>query len=308
MEPDYREQTRGMVCMVAVYLIWGVLPAYWKLLASVPPFAVMAHRALWAFIFLVVALIFFYKPKNLFAPLADRQVLVLHLLASLSLAIQWTAYLIAVSSKRLVELSMGYYLYPLIVSLLGWVFLKEKLNRAKTISLALAGAGVAVTIASHGRLPILALVLAVSFSFYSLIKKRIKVNSLNSIFYEILFLMPFALGYLAWAGLSGSGSAGGQDATTGNLILLLIGGGVITAITLLLFAAGARRIPIFAIGFLQYISPTIVLLLGVLVYGESFGPAQWASFALIWLGVLVYVRHQVKAMVAGKNPGKSVKN
>lgn len=305
MEPDYREQARGMACMVAVYLIWGVLPAYWKLLTGVPSFAVMAHRALWALVFLVLALVFIYKPKRLFAPLADREVLVLHLLASLSLAIQWTAYLIAVSSGRLVELSMGYYLYPLVVSLLGWIFLKEKLNGAKTVSLALAGAGVAVTIASYGHMPILALVLAVSFSFYSLIKKRIKINPLNSIFYEILFLAPFALGYLAWAGLSGQGTgttAGSAVAAPAHQYqtLLLIGGGVITAITLLLFATGARRIPIFAIGFLQYISPTIVLLLGVLAYGENFGPAQWASFALIWLGVLVYLRHQVKAIMAGR--------
>jgi chloramphenicol-sensitive protein RarD len=305
METDYREQTRGMICMVAVYLIWGVLPAYWKLLADVPPFMVMAHRALWAFVFLVLALVFFYKPKNLFAPLADRQVLVLHLLASLSLAVQWTAYLIAVSSKRLLELSMGYYIYPLVVALLGWIFLKEKLNRAKWVSLGLASAGVAVTIVSHGRLPVLALVLAFSFSFYSLIKKRIKINSLNSIFYEILFLLPFALAYMAWASLGhvGQGAGGGPSQT-----LLLVGGGVLTAITLLLFASGARRIPIFAIGFLQYISPTIVLLLGVIAYGESFGPGQWASFALIWLGVLVYVRHQVKAIAAGKKPGNLVKN
>lgn len=291
MEPDDREQARGMACMVAVYLIWGVLPAYWKLLRGVPPFAVMAHRALWALASLVVALVVAYKPKKLFAPLADREVLVLHLLASLSLAVQWTAYLIAVSSGRLVELSMGYFLYPLIVSLLGWIFLKEKLNGAKIASLLLAGLGVAVAIAGHGKLPLLALVLAFSFSFYSLVKKRIKINSLNSIFYEILFLLPFAVGYVAWSGAAGKGFFHTSDP---GLILLLVGGGIITAITLLLFAAGAKRTPIFAIGFLQYISPTIVLVLGVLVYKESFGLLQWTSFALIWLGVFVYLGHKFR--------------
>jgi chloramphenicol-sensitive protein RarD len=289
MEWNQKEQARGVAGIVAVYLIWGVLPVYWKLLAAVPPFAVMAHRALWAFVFLIAALVVVYKPKRLFAPLADREVLLLHLLASFSLAVQWTAYLIAVSSGRLLELSMGYYLYPLIVTFLGWLFLKEKLNRAKTISLILAGAGVAVTIVSYGRLPVLALVLAGSFSVYSLVKKRIKINSLNSIFYEILFLLPFALVYLSWSGIRGQGYF--YDSSQGYG-MLLIGGGVLTAITLLLFAAGAKRIPIFAIGFLQYISPTIVLLLGVLAYGEPFGPTQWASFALIWLGVLVYLRYQ----------------
>ncbi len=290
MRPEDREQARGMACMVAVYLIWGVLPAYWKLLGGVPPFAVMAHRALWAFVFLLAALVTFYKPKHLFAPLADRQVFSLHLLASLSLAVQWTAYLIAVSSGRLVELSMGYYLYPLVVTFLGWAILKEKLNRAKIFSLALAGAGVAVTVVGYGRLPVLALVLAGSFSVYSLIKKKIKVNSLNSIFYEILFLLPFALAYIAWFGMRGRGFFYGSSPESA---VLLIGGGILTAITLLLFAAGARRIPIFAVGLLQYISPTIVLLLGVLIYGENFGPTQWVSFALIWFGVLVYVRYQL---------------
>jgi len=290
MEPEDREQARGMACMVAVYLVWGVLPAYWKLLGGVPPFAVMAHRTLWAFVFLLAALATFYKPKHLFAPLADRRVFSLHLLASLSLAVQWTAYLIAVSSGRLIELSMGYYLYPLVVTFLGWAILKEKLNRAKIFSLALAGAGVAVTIVSYGRLPVLALVLAGSFSVYSLVKKKIKVNSLNSIFYEILFLLPFALTYIAWFGMRGRGFFYGSSPESAAL---LIGGGVLTAATLLLFAAGARRIPIFAVGLLQYISPTIVLLLGVLVYGENFGPTQWVSFALIWFGVLVYVRYQL---------------
>jgi len=307
MEPDYREQTRGYIFMVAVYLIWGVLPAFWKLLIKVAPLAIMAHRALWAFVFLAAALALFYKPKKLFAELADRKVLGLHLLASFFLAIQWAAYLIAVLSGQLLEMSMGYYLYPLIVALLGWAFLKEKLNRAKILSLALAGAGVIVAIVGLGRIPVLGLVLAFSFSLYSLIKKRIKINSLNSIFYEILFLMPFALAYLALTSLT-KNTVGQSADTDPGIFLLLVAGGVATAITLLLFASGARRIPIFAVGFLQYISPTMVLFLGVFAYGESFGASQWASFALIWLGVLVYVWHQVQAIMARKSLGNSVKN
>ena len=295
MEPEYGEQKKGYIFMVAVYLIWGVLPAFWKLLIKVAPLAIMAHRALWAFVFLAIALAVLFRPKKLFAELADRKVLGLHLLASFFLAVQWIAYLIAVLSGQLVEMSMGYYLYPLIVALLGWAFLKEKLNRAKILSLTLAGTGVIVAIVGLGRIPVLGLVLAFSFSFYSLIKKRIKINSLNSIFYEILFLMPLALAYLAWTSVAGNAAGQRADSAPGTFFLL-VSGGVATAITLLLFAAGARRIPIFAVGFLQYISPTIVLLLGVLVYDENFGPAQWASFALVWLGVLVYLRHQVQAI------------
>ncbi|HEY9054046.1 MAG TPA: EamA family transporter RarD [Rectinemataceae bacterium] len=283
------ERGRGYAAMVAVYLVWGLLPAYWKLLAKSPPLGVMAHRALWAGVFVFGAIILSGKSKAFFSSLKDRRTAGLVALASLSLAAQWAAYLLAISSGKLVELSLGYFIYPLVVALLGRLFLGEKLGGTKSISLVLAALGVLVSLLSLGRLPALALALAASFAVYSLVKKKIGIPSLHSTGLELLFLSPFSLGYCAWSAGSGMGFfLGGRSGSPMLTALLLLGGGALTALTLALFAAGSSRIPIFAIGLLQYISPTMVLALGVFVYGEAFGVWRALSFGLVWAGIAVY--------------------
>ncbi len=284
MESEGEERKLGLTYITLVYLAWGLLPAYWKLMKRIDPLTILAHRALWSFVFLLALLAAIYKPKRIFAPLKDRKTLLLHLLASLSLAVQWVAYLLAITTDHLVDLSMGYYIYPIVVVFLGMVFLKERMTSLQKIALGLALVGVSVKIAQHRSVPVLALTLAFSFAVYSIIKKKIKVNSLNSIFYEIMFMVPFALGYAIQAEISGPGYFSAGDVRSS---LLLVGGGIATASTLLLFAAGARRIPIFTVGFLQYISPTMVLLLGIFAYGEEFGPGQLVVFGFIWLAVII---------------------
>lgn len=284
MESDGGERRTGYAAIMTVYLAWGLLPAYWKLLGGVPPLAVLAHRAFWAFL-IMAAVRVLRKRKAAGTAKWGRRTFLLFATASLSLAVQWIAYLAAITSGRLVELSLGYYIYPLIAALLGGIFLKEKVDAPKIAALALAAAGVAVLVARHGGLPFLALVLAVSFSVYSIVKKELKADPLDATFYELLFLLPFALVIIARAETGGGGwflDFRAKEAT------LLLGGGVATAATLLLFAKGARKIPMFALGFLQYISPTIVLALGVFAYRESFALTQWIAFGLIWLGVAVY--------------------
>ncbi len=285
MEGKGKEQKRGLVYITAVYLIWGLLPAYWKLMQKIDPLTILAHRALWSFVFLLVLLAIIYRPKRILEPLKDRKNLILYLLASLSLAVQWVAYLLAIVTNHLVELSMGYYIYPIVVVFLGMVFLKERLTIHQRIALGLAFFGVAVKMIQYRSVPVLALTLAFSFSVYSIIKKKIKINSLYSIFYEIMFMLPIALGYVVYTESVGSGYFAILDMRSA---LLLIGGGIATASTLLLFAAGARRIPIFTVGFLQYISPTIVLALGIFVYKEDFGPGQLIVFGFIWLALIIY--------------------
>jgi len=280
--------------IIAVYVAWGLLPAYWKLMQGIDPVTILAHRALWAFVLLAILLAVFYKPENIFEPLKNRKTLVLYLLASVSLVVQWVAYLLAIITNHLLELSMGYYLYPIVVVFLGMVFLKERMNVYQLIALGLALIGVVIKIIQYRSIPALALALAFSFSIYSIIKKKIKINSVNSIFYEILFMMPFALGYILVREIGGSGYF--IKPNPGSA-LLLAGGGVATAATLLLFASGARRIPIFTVGFLQYISPTMVLLLGVFVYGEEFSRGQLIIFGFIWLGLVVYSVPGILALV-----------
>lgn len=301
MENEGRERRLGLAYITLVYLAWGLLPAYWKLMRQIDPLAILAHRALWSFVFLLALLAIVYRPKRILEPLKDRKTLLLHLLASLSLAIQWVAYLLAITTDHLVDLSMGYYIYPIVVVFLGMVFLKERMTSLQKIALALAAVGVSAKVIQYRSVPVLALTLAFSFAVYSIVKKKIKVNSLYSIFYEILFMLPLALGYAIHAEISGPGYFSAGDSGSS---LLLMGGGVATASTLLLFAAGARRIPIFTVGFLQYISPTIVLLLGIFAYGEEFGPGQLIVFGFVWLAVIISSVPAVLGLI-GKKSGPS---
>jgi chloramphenicol-sensitive protein RarD len=297
MADEKKEFSRGLLSISAVYLIWGILPAYWRLLSSIPSVAVMAHRAIWCLVAAFLAAAIQRRGRPLF-PRLDRRSFLLLLLASASLAAQWAAYLAAVGSGRLVDLSLGYFLYPLVVTLLARILFKEKLSPAKMASLVLACIGVGAALVTRGTLPVLALVLALSFSLYSLIKRTIKIDALSSTFYEVLFLSPLALAYLLWSGKGFEGFfAGGGP----GIALLLVGGGLATALTLLLFAAGARRIPVFVTGLLQYISPTMVLLLGVIAYGESFGPAQWLIFLPIWLGIIVYAAAEILTAIRARS-------
>jgi chloramphenicol-sensitive protein RarD len=301
MENEGRERRLGLAYITLVYLAWGLLPAYWKLMRQIDPLAILAHRALWSFVFLLALLAIVYRPKRILEPLKDRKTLLLHLLASLSLAIQWVAYLLAITTDHLVDLSMGYYIYPIVVVFLGMVFLKERMTSLQKIALALAAVGVSAKVIQYRSVPVLALTLAFSFAVYSIVKKKIKVNSLYSIFYEILFMLPLALGYAIHAEISGPGYFSAGDSGSS---LLLMGGGVATASTLLLFAAGARRIPIFTVGFLQYISPTMVLLLGIFAYGEEFGPGQLIVFGFVWLAVIISSVPAVLGLI-GKKSGPS---
>ncbi len=289
MEEGDKEARRGLALATAVYVAWGFMPAYWKLLAGAGPAAIIAHRALWAFAFIAAALALAYKPRRIMDPLKDRRTLLLCLAATLSLVVQWAAYLAAVVGDRLVDLSLGYFIYPIVVALAGRLFLGERMSGAQWLSLGLACVGVAIKVISFGAVPVLALTLAISFSAYSVIKRKIKLGAASSIFYETLFMLPFALGYIAYAEATSAGARGSGGFLSGGwgTALLLVGGGVMTAATLLMFAAGARRIPVFTLGFLQYISPTMVLLLGVLAYGEAFGPGEWLVFGIIWAALAI---------------------
>jgi chloramphenicol-sensitive protein RarD len=282
MEEQSKEKRLGLAYIVAVYAAWGLMPAYWKLMRQIDPLTILAHRVIWSMALLLVLILAVYRPKGLMAPLRDRKTLGLNLVASLSLLVQWVAYLVAIVTDRLLELSLGYFLYPIVLAFLGAIFLKERMTLIQGAALCLASIGVIVKVLERGGVPVLALTLAVSFSVYSIAKKKAKTKSLNSIFYEILFMLPIALGYAIYAEATGAGYFVEPDPSSAAL---LIGGGVLTAATLLLFAAGARRIPIFFVALLQYISPTMVLLLGVFAYKEEFGLGQWLAFGAIWLAI-----------------------
>lgn len=278
------EAARGITFAVLVYLIWGAMPAYWRLLGHIVPATILAHRAIWSFACLGIILVLTRRTGSVRAAFRDRRKLGLLALASAALLVQWIAYMVAVDTRHLLDLSLGYYIFPLVAALLGRLVLGEAITRRQGIALALASIGVLAKIIEHRSVPVLALVLAVSFSLYGMVKRRIGIDPLGAVFLESLILLPLGLGYAAYAEVAGPGYLTVGD---GRSTLLLIGGGILTALTLVLFAAGARRIPMLLLGLLQYISPTMVLVLGVVGYGEAVATVDWILFGLVWLAIVV---------------------
>ena len=276
---------RGIVAASSAFVIWGVLPIYLKWLQSVPVLQVTAHRLVWGCLVALAWLGVRGELKNLWAALKDWRVL-LRLFASASLiTANWITYVWAVANDRVVDTSLGYFINPLLNVVLGVVLLSERLNRAQWSAVALAAIGVAYLTWSSGHPPWLSLALAFTFGLYGFVRKVIKVDALAGFGAETLLVLPVGIGYLIWCEMVGIGAFGHTSLT---LNLLMIFGGPITAIPLVLFAFGARRIPYSTVGLLQYIGPTLQLLLGVFLYHEPFGGSRLIGFALIWSALAIY--------------------
>lgn len=296
---QHNEQVNGVASAVGAYLLWGFFPIYWKLLQVVPPQEILAHRIVWSFVFLVLVLLATGKMGSFAAELRG---LVDHppkiagvILASIFITVNWYTYIWAVNHDRVVESSLGYYINPLVSVMLGIVVLKEKLSFWQVVSFILATAGVMYMTINFGAVPWMALILAASFGMYGLIKKMIHLSPLTGITLETLVITPFVLTYLGFVHYSGNGAFGNvAPGITG----LLMGAGVVTAVPLILFAAGANRLPLSAIGFLQYLAPTLMLIIGVNMYHEPFTREHLISFTLIWTALTVFSLAKTKIMAA----------
>lgn len=285
------EQGRtGILYGLTAYLMWGFLPAFFKLLHHVRAVEVVAQRIVWSVLFLGLLVLVRRSLPTLRAALSNpRAIAILGVTASL-IAVNWLIYIWAVVNDHVLESSLGYFLNPLINVALGVIFLKERLNRAQMLAVALAAAGVVVLAVSAGGGLWISLSLAFTFAIYGLLRKVAPVESLEGLSIEILILVPFALGYLIW--LSGRGEmAFGQDLWT---TLLLIAGGSLTAVPMLLFAAAARRMPYATLGLLQYVAPSIQFLLAVFAFGEPLTTGHMICFALIWSGLALYAASGIR--------------
>lgn len=297
MMKKQNEQSIGIWYAALSYLMWGFLPLYWKPLQSVSAGDVLAHRILWSFVFMLLIIVvmkrtgalignlksLFFEKKNFLAVLAS----------SLLISANWLIYIWAVNNNHVVEASLGYYINPLVSVLLGVVVLKEKLNYWQLISFGVALIGVGLLTFQYGHFPWIALSLAFSFGIYGLTKKMGSYDSVLGLAYETMFVAPLALIYIFFAGVKGTEAFGTQNST---VTLLLIGAGVVTAIPLLCFAQGAKRISLTMIGFLQYIAPSIMLLLGVFLYHEEFSKTRLFSFMLIWMALIIFSISKTKWM------------
>ncbi len=285
-----RKKTAGVYYAIAAYGLWGILPIYWKLVDRVFSMEILANRIVWAFVFTLLIVLVTRQWEPMVRILKDKKTMVSIFIASLLIAINWGLYIWAVNSGRIVDASLGYYINPLLAVALGVFLFKEKLNRWTAAALVIALTGVIIKTVQYGKVPWVSLGLAISFALYGAMKKTIKVSSILGLTLETAMLAPLAAVYLGVRHAGGQGAFGTQPAW---VVLLLLGAGVVTAIPLLLFASGARRLPMSLIGFTQYVSPTLSLLIGVLIYHESFTAVDLIAFCFIWSALAIYSASQL---------------
>lgn len=285
----------GLIYALGAFLSWGlVVPVHFRLLDGVPAWGILAHRIVWSSLFIALLLLALRVMRRAprFTPQRRHAVL---LLSALVIAGNWSLYLWAVQNGRMLDASLGYFINPLVNVALGALVLRETLRPLQLAAVALAGVGVVAAVVAAGTLPWIALALAVSFAIYGLIRKLVPIDPILGLGAETFALLPLALAYLVVAP-----APPGQD--TGQWLLLMLTG-VTTAIPLMWFAAAASRLKLSTLGLLQYLAPSCLLLLSVLVYGESLPPSRALVFGLIWAGLALYALDAVRPRpVAAQRP------
>lgn len=279
------ESPAGAACAVAAFLIWGLTPIYFKTLRAIPALEILMHRMVWSFLFLLPFVVFTNRRNEFRTAISSGRTMLVLLVTTMLVSSNWFVFIWAINSDRILQTSIGYYINPLINVVLGVVFLKERLRPAQLMAVILAAVGVIYLTIEIGRPPWIALFLAFTFGFYGLIRKVVSVNALVGLTIETLLLSLPALAYLGYHYIDGSGAFLRSD---GRTDILLMCAALVTALPLLLFTTGARKIHFSTIGILQYIAPSCTFLLAVFVYREPFRTAQLWTFILIWTALFLY--------------------
>ena len=297
MTEELQRRRGGLLLGLGAYLLWGVLPIYFKALAQIRPTEIVAHRIVWSLVFLAVLVTTMRRWSAIRAALGSGQVIMTLMVTSLLIGVNWLVFIHAVVNGHVLEGSLGYYLNPLVNVLLGVVLLKERLSPAQIFATLLAGAGVAVLAAGAGSGLWISLTLATTFALYGFVRKVAPVDALEGLSIETTMLAPIALGWLIWVGQAGTGGFGRFGITVDVMLAL---GGAITAIPLLLFTAAARRLPYSTLGFLQYIAPSLQFLLAVLAFGEPLTTAHIICFGAIWTALVIFTLDGWRGLVRAR--------
>ncbi|MBW3638526.1 MAG: EamA family transporter RarD [Actinobacteria bacterium] len=283
---------RGTLYGAGAYLLWGLFPLYWPLLAPAGALEVLAHRILWSLVVVVVLLGVIRRLPQLRAAVRDRRRLAQISLAAVVIAVNWGTYIYGVTNDRVVETSLGYFVNPIVTVLLGVLVLGERLRPVQWVAMGAAFVAVVVLTVENGSPPWIALVLAFSFGTYGLLKKTAGVGAVEGLAIETAVLFPVAAAYVVAIGITGQGTFTSEGG--GHAVLLALAG-VVTAVPLLLFGAAASRVPLTTLGVLQYLAPTMQFLLGVTLFGEPLPIAKLLGFVLVWIGLALFtvdlVRH-----------------
>ncbi|MGZ7496983.1 EamA family transporter RarD [Corynebacterium sp. ZY180755] len=272
-----------LYCLLA-YLMWGVFPLFFPLLEPSTPVEIIGHRIVWTAVFMVLVVMLTRKWKEVKQCTAKEWMLVA--LAGVLVAVNWLVYVWSVNNGHVAEAALGYFINPLVSVLLGVIFLGESLSRLQAASVALAGIAVLVLTFVGGNFPFLALSLAFSFGFYGLVKKRIRLSATASLTAETLVVLPVALGYLLYLEARGVGTFGHISVSHS---LLLMSAGLVTALPLIFFGMATKVIPLSTIGIMQYLTPTIQMLMAVFLFEEQLEPVRWLGFVIIWISVALYI-------------------
>jgi chloramphenicol-sensitive protein RarD len=279
------ESTLGVIYAGSAFLIWGMAAVYWKALGAVPPLEIIAHRVAWSFLFLMPLIILQRQWKQFIAILQNPRMLLILLSSAIQVGANWLLYVWAVNNNYLLQASLGYYISPLVHVILGMVFFRERLRPPQILAVILAAVGVIYLTIQYGQFPWIAIGLAMSFGLYALIRKAAPVGPLVGLAIEILLLLIPAIGYLFYLDFQGTGSL---FRVRFNLDLLLMGCAPLTAVPLLFFTAGAKRLYLSTVGLMQYIGPSGMFLLAVFYYHEPFSTTQVWTFVMIWAALVIY--------------------
>jgi len=279
------EATRGFFFALTAYSLWGVLPIFMRLVAHIPTTEVVAHRVVWSLPLAGVVIWALGRTADLKAALRSPRTLLMAVVTAALIAANWGIYVWAIAVDRTVETALGYYINPLVSIVMGAVLLREKLTMPQMIAVGLAVAAVVVLTIDAGGLPWISLALALTFAFYGFFRKTLPIGPSQGFFLEVLILFVPALAYVAWLQYSGESHF---DVATPNDVLLLLICGPVTAVPLLFYAFGAKMLRLTTIGIMQYIAPTVVLLIAVFIFGEPFSDMTAIAFGLIWAGLAIY--------------------
>ncbi len=286
MTPEEQQRSRqGVLLAIGAYTMWGIAPIYFKSIAEVSPLEILSHRVIWSF-FLLAALLHFGRHWRSVRDIIKNKTKMMFLVSTAILVgANWLIFIWAVNSNHMLDASLGYYINPLINVLLGMVFLGERLRKLQWFAVVLAACGVLVQLIVFGSVPVVAIALAMSFGFYGLLRKKVSVEAQTGLFIETLVMLPAAAIYLLF--IASSPTSNMLDNPM-QLNTLLIAAGVITTLPLLCFTGAATRLKLSTLGFFQYIGPSLMFLLAVLIYGEPFTSDKAITFAFIWGALVVF--------------------
>jgi len=277
-----KDSTKGVLAMITASSVWGLSGMYYKMLAEVPPLEVLSHRTLWSLVFFVIVLTLQGRLSETATHLRNRRDMVLLVGSAVMISVNWFGFIFSIQQGRAMEASFGYYIFPIVSVAFGMIFFGERLSKAKWLAVGIAAIAVTFLGFGLGNPPWISLMLASTFGFYGLLKKKIAVGAVMSVFLEVLLLAPLALLWL------GFGVENGAFGHSWNISLLLAFSGVLTGGPLMLFSYAARRVSLATVGLVQYMNPTLQFLVASLAFGEAFTPWHAIAFPAIWTGLAIY--------------------